>query len=68
MIVRIKYQNPQNLTEFIIEELDDAIINIPLYCTNLHKTVLCDTGSCNGENCKIWVEVNGEFILAGVEE
>jgi len=69
MIVRIRYKNPQNLSEFVIEELDDTVINVPQYCTNLHKTVLCiDEESCNGENCKIWVEMNGNFVLAGVQE
>lgn len=69
MIIRIRYQDPQNLGEFIIEELDDSVVNVPQYCTNLHKTVLCaDEESCNGENCKIWIEMNGNFVLAGVEE
>ena len=67
--MRIKYQNPQNLNDFIIEELDTEVVNIPQYCTNLHKIILCDNEeSCNGENCKIWVEINGEFVLAGVED
>jgi hypothetical protein len=69
MIVRIRYKNPQNLGEFVIEELNDSVVNVPQYCTNLHKTVLCiDEESCNGENCKIWVEMNGNFVLAGVQE
>lgn len=69
MIVKIKYQNPDNLSEFIVEELDDALINVPEYCNTLHKTKLCnDTEKCNGENCKIWIEANGEFVLAGVED
>jgi hypothetical protein len=67
MIIKIRYQNPQNLSEFIIEELDDSQINVVDYCINLHKTVLCsDSQSCDGENCKIWIELNGEFILTGV--
>jgi len=67
MIVKIKYQNPDNVSEYIIEELDDAQINVPEYCENLHKTKLCGgTNVCDGENCKIWIEVNGEFVLAGV--
>lgn len=69
MIIKIKYQDPNNLNEFIIEELDDNIINVPEYCGNLHKTKLCDDKEkCNGENCKIWIETNGEFILAGVQD
>ena len=69
MIVKIRYKNPQNLSEFVIEELDDSVINVPQYCTNLYKTVLCrDEESCNEENCKIWVEVNGDFVLSGVHE
>lgn len=59
--------NPQDTNDFIIEEMDDDEINVVEYCINLHKTVLCnDSESCNGENCKIWIEVNGEFVLAGV--
>lgn len=69
MIVKIKYKNPENSNEYIIEELDDRLINIPNYCENLHKTKLCgDTNVCNGENCKIWFEVNGIFIIAGVKD
>jgi hypothetical protein len=66
MIIKIKYKNPDNLDEFIIEELDDSIINVPQYCENLHKEKLCGENECDGENCKIWMEFNGEFILTGV--
>lgn len=67
MIVRIKYQDPNNSETFITESLDDSQINVPEYCINLHSNILCGEGrECNGHNCKIWVEVNGEFILAGV--
>lgn len=67
MIIRIKYKNPNNLEEYIIESLDDSIVNVPKYCENLHSNVLCGNGHvCNGENCKIWIETKGEFVLAGV--
>ena len=66
MITKIKYKNPENLNEFIIEELDDEVINVPSYCETLHKTKLCKDTECDGENCKIWIEINGEFVLAGV--
>lgn len=68
MIIKIKYKNPSNLNEFIIEELDDSIINVPQYCENLHKQKLCDTNECNGQNCEIWIEINGEFILSGIND
>ena len=68
MLVRIKYQDPNNLEEFIIKSLDSSEVNIPEYCINLHKTALCNTSECDGENCKSWVEVNGEFVLAGVQD
>ncbi len=68
MIVRIKYQDPSNLETFITESLDISQVNVPEYCINLHKTILCDTEECDWENCKIWVEVNGEFVLAGIPD
>ena len=68
MIVRIKYENPSQHGEYIIEELDDAQVNVPEYCSNLHKSHLCNPTECDGEHCKIWVEVDGEFFLAGVED
>ena len=66
MIVRIKYENPNQHGEYIIEELDDTLVNVPQYCINLHKTHLCEEGECTGLHCKIWMEMNGEFILTGV--
>ncbi len=66
MIIRIKYENPQNLGEFIIESLDSSQVSVPQYCESLHKTKLCTGSSCTGEHCKIWVEIDDEFILAGV--
>lgn len=69
MIVKIKYQDPQNLQNFIVVEVDDEQVNIPQYCENLHKTVLCNnSANCNGENCKIWIESHGQFVLAGVPD
>lgn len=64
-MIKIKYQDPKNLEQFIVEELDENI-EIDKYCENLHKEKLCNTADCNGENCKIWMEVNGEFVLIGV--
>jgi len=67
MIVKIKYKNPDNLNEYIIEELDDELINVPTYCENLHKQKLCKDISCDWENCKIWIAINNnEFVLAGI--
>lgn len=66
MIIQIKYKNPNNSEEFIIEEMDDTIINIPTYCENLHKEKLCKNIICDGENCKIWIGINNNFVLAGV--
>lgn len=66
MIIKIKYKNPLNYDEYIIEEVDDSLINIPTYCENLHKEKLCKDISCNGENCKIWIGVGEDFVLAGV--
>jgi len=66
MITKIKYENPSVVGDFIVEELEDTQINVPEYCINLHKNVLCNSHDCNGEHCKIWVEINGEYILAGV--
>ena len=68
MIVKIKYEDPNQEGEYIIEELEDTQINIPEYCANLHKNHLCNTSDCNGEHCKIWMEQDGEFILTGVED
>ena len=68
MITRIKYENPNQHGEYIIEDLDDTQINVPEYCSNLHKNYLCDTNDCNGEHCKIWVELDGEFVLAGIND
>lgn len=68
MITRIKYENPNQHGEYIIEDLDDTQINVPEYCSNLHKNHLCDTNDCNGEHCKIWVELDGEFVLAGIDD
>jgi len=66
MNIRIKYENPKQHGEFIIEELDDSVVNVPQYCIDLHKTQLCEDGECTGMHCKIWVEINGEFLLSGV--
>lgn len=66
MIVKIKYKNPDNLDEFIVEELNDEVVNIPNYCESLHKNKLCKDIECDGSNCIIWMEVNGEFIISGV--
>jgi hypothetical protein len=66
MIVRIKYENPSQHGEYVIEELDDTIVNVPEYCTNLHKNHLCIPNQCDGVHCKIWVEINGVFMLAGI--
>jgi hypothetical protein len=68
MITRIKYEDPANHGSYIIEELDDSVVDVPEYCSNLHRNHLCNTTECDGEHCKIWVEVDGEFFLAGVAD
>ena len=32
MITRIKYENPSQHGEYIIEELEDTQVNVPEYC------------------------------------
>ena len=67
MIIRIKYKNPDNLSEDIIESINTTTVNFPKYCEDLHSNILCGNGrACNGENCKIWIEVDEKFVLAGV--
>jgi hypothetical protein len=66
MIIKIKYEDPNQHGKFLIEEIDDILINVPEYCMNLHKTKLCNISECTGEHCKIWIEIGGEFILSGV--
>ena len=66
--IRIKYKDPNDSSNYIIEELDDALVYLPNYTANLHKTKLCNTSDCDGHNCKIWIEQNGEFVLAGIED
>lgn len=65
-MIRIKYVDPNSKLE-IVETLDDSIINVSEYSINLHKNYLCKN-ECNGENCKIWQEVNGNFMLIGVQD
>lgn len=65
-MIRIKYIDPISKIE-ILETIDDTTIDLIEYTANLHKNYLCKD-ECNGENCKIWVEVNGEFVLAGVTD
>lgn len=67
MIIRIKYKNPDNLSEDIIESINTTTVNFSKYCEDLHSNILCGNGQvCNGENCKIWIEVDGKFVLAGI--
>jgi hypothetical protein len=62
----IKFIDPISKNE-IIEDLDDTTIDIAEYTANIHKTLLCKD-ICNGENCKIWIKINEEFILAGIQD
>jgi len=62
----IKYIDPVSKLE-IIEDIDDTKINLIEYTSDLHKNFLCKN-ECNGENCKIWINVNGEYLLAGIED
>lgn len=66
-MIRIKYQNPENTNKFVTQTLDDTVLDIAAYCENIHKNLLCKD-VCTGDNCRIWIEVNGEFILVGVSD
>lgn len=66
MIISIKYIDPNTNNE-IIEELDDSAINIPNYVKNLHKNYLCKD-YCDGQNCRIWMYLNNNWALMGVED
>ena len=66
MIIKYKYLDPVTHQEVISEVDESQVGNISEYLNNFHETVLCDTEDCNGEDCKIWIEVNGEWFLAGI--
>lgn len=70
MIVRIKYKDLANPGNYIIEELDDQVVNIPEYTRNVHINKLCggDKSSCVEEDCIIWLEQDGFFMVVGVED
>ncbi len=61
--MKIKYKNPDNLGEFIIEDLDVSNIDLLNYCQELKKTLELKNTK---ENTEIWIELNSEFILIGV--
>jgi hypothetical protein len=61
--MKIQYKNPDNLDEFIIEELDTSNLDLLNYCKELKKALELQTDEANTE---IWLELNGEFILIGV--
>lgn len=68
--MKIRYQNPNDINSFLYEELDSNIPNKDEYIRKLHRNELCDhQTSCNGENCKIYVDIgSGNYVLAGVED
>lgn len=66
-MVKIRYQDPNNSSNFIYEELDPKKIDCDAYIRDLHYNKLCDsTNNCSGEDCKIWIEIEGAYILAGI--
>lgn len=66
-MIRIKYKNPENINTYITETIDEEQVNLAEHCEHVHKNLLCKD-ICTGENCKIWIEINDEFILAGVTD
>ncbi len=63
-MITIKYVDP--ITNVDVEqELDDSVINVPEYISDLHKNYLCKN-ICTGENCKVWLKTGSEYILMGV--
>ena len=65
-MITIKYVDP-NSNQEIEKILDESKINVDDYVKGLHKNYLCKN-ICNGENCKIWLKRNDEYILIGVED
>ena len=65
-MITFKYKDI-NSNELVEQTLDNTQINVPEYLKNFHKNYLCKD-VCNGENCKIWIKVGDEFILAGIED
>lgn len=65
-MITIKYIDPISKNE-IIEDLDEYITDISEYTADIHKNILCKD-VCNGENCKIWIKINNEFVLAGIQD
>lgn len=64
-MIRIKYVDPNTKLE-VIEDLDTTI-NIPQYIENLHKNFLCKD-ICTGENCRVWMFRNEDWILMGISD
>jgi hypothetical protein len=62
--MKIKYKNPDNLDEFIVEDVDISDINLQEYCIDLQKSI--ELKNKNYDDTKIWIEVNEEFVLAGI--
>lgn len=68
-MIKIKYQNPENPETFLYSQIDDTSVNVDEYLKNLHRTQLCDDkNSCSGENCKIWMDIEGEYVLVGIDD
>lgn len=56
--VRYYNQSPLYLVE---EEFDDEVTDAKTYCDNIHLTKLCGDINCKHENCKIWIQHNGDM-------
>lgn len=65
-MITITYIHPISKNE-IVEHVDEQATDISKYTTNIHKNLLCKD-FCNGENCKIWIKIGDEFVLAGIQD
>lgn len=62
----IKYIDPITKEE-VIKSLDLDSLSLDHYLRDLHKNYLCKN-YCNGQNCRIWIKISDDFVLAGIED
>lgn len=68
-MIKIKYQNPEDPEKFLYSNIDDSKVNVDEHLKTLHRTQLCDDkNTCSGENCKIWMEIDDEYVLVGIDD
>jgi len=60
MIRKVRYYN-SNPLQHVEEQFDDEMVDAKTYCENIHLTKLCGDINCSHENCKIWIEHNGDM-------